>query len=103
MDGLDRPSDAEGRAEGPGKLRLPSCPASRPQERRLASLGPVDLALCRTSAFHTPGAVDPVIAIVVTTAVILPLCGHVDCSPPGSAVCGESLGKNTGAVCHVLL
>ena len=25
------------------------------------------------------------------------------CSPPGSFVCGDSSGKNTGVVCHALL
>ena len=27
----------------------------------------------------------------------------MDCSPPGSSVCGDSPGKNTGVGCHVLL
>ena len=27
----------------------------------------------------------------------------MDCSPPGSSVHGDSLGKNTGVGCHVLL
>ena len=27
----------------------------------------------------------------------------VDCSPPGSSVHGNSLGKNTGVCCHALL
>ena len=27
----------------------------------------------------------------------------VDCSPPGSSVHGDSLGKNTGVGCHALL
>ena len=32
-----------------------------------------------------------------------PLCNHMDCSPPGSTVHGDSTGKNTGVGCHVLL
>ena len=31
------------------------------------------------------------------------LCHPVDCSPPGSSVHGDSLGKNTGVSCHALL
>ena len=27
----------------------------------------------------------------------------IDCSPPGSSVHGDSLGKNTGVGCHALL
>jgi len=31
------------------------------------------------------------------------LCNPMDCSPPGSSVRGDSLGKNTGVGCHALL
>ena len=31
------------------------------------------------------------------------LCSPVDCSPPGSSVHGDSLGKKTGVGCHALL
>ena len=31
------------------------------------------------------------------------LCDPIDCSPPGSSVHGDSLGKNTGVGCHALL
>ena len=31
------------------------------------------------------------------------LCNHMDCSPPGSSVHGDSPGKNTGVGCHALL
>ena len=31
------------------------------------------------------------------------LCDPMDCSPPGSSVCGDSPGKNTGVGCHALL
>ena len=31
------------------------------------------------------------------------LCGPMDCSPPGSSVHRDSLGKNTGVGCHALL
>ena len=30
-------------------------------------------------------------------------CNPVDCSPPGSSVHGDSLGKNTGVGCHAFL
>ena len=33
----------------------------------------------------------------------LTLCNPMDCSPPGSSVCGDSPGKNTGLGCHALL
>ena len=33
----------------------------------------------------------------------LTLCDSMDCSPPGSSVHGDSLGKNTGMGCHALL
>ena len=33
----------------------------------------------------------------------LTLCDPVDCSPPGSSVHGDSLGKNAGVGCHALL
>ena len=31
------------------------------------------------------------------------LCDPMDCSPPGSSVCGDSPGKNSGVGCHALL
>ena len=31
------------------------------------------------------------------------LCDPVDCSPPGSSIHGDSLGKNTGVGHHALL
>ena len=31
------------------------------------------------------------------------LCNPMDCSPPGSSVCGDSPGKNTGVSCQALL
>ena len=31
------------------------------------------------------------------------LCDPLDCSPPGTFVHGDSLGKNTGVDCHALL
>ena len=33
----------------------------------------------------------------------LTLCNLMDCSPPGTSVCGDSAGKNTGVGCHALL
>ena len=41
--------------------------------------------------------------LCLVTQVCLSLCGSVDYTPPGSSVSGDSLGKNTGVVCHVLL
>ena len=31
------------------------------------------------------------------------LCEPMDCSPPGSSVCGDSPGQDTGVGCHFLL
>ena len=33
----------------------------------------------------------------------LTLCNPMGCSPPGSSVLGDSLGKNTGVGCHAFL
>ena len=33
----------------------------------------------------------------------LTLCNHMNCSPPGSCVHGDSPGENAGVGCHVLL
>ena len=33
----------------------------------------------------------------------LTLCGPMNCSPPGSSVHGDSLGKHIGGGCHALL
>ena len=33
----------------------------------------------------------------------LTLCDPMNRSPPGSSVCGDSPGKNTGVGCHALL
>ena len=30
-------------------------------------------------------------------------CDHMDCSPPGSSIHGDSPGQNTGMSCHALL
>ena len=40
---------------------------------------------------------------VKVTQLCLTLCDHMDCSPPGSSVHGDSPGKNTGVGCHALL
>ena len=37
---------------------------------------------------------------VLVTQLCLTLCHPMDCSPPGSSVHGDSLGKNAGVVCH---
>ena len=34
------------------------------------------------------------------TQSCLTLCDPMNCSPPGSSVCGDSPGKNTGVGCH---
>ena len=39
----------------------------------------------------------------LVTQSCLTLCDLLDCSPPGSSVHGNSLGKNTGVGCHLLL
>ena len=40
---------------------------------------------------------------VVFSRSIVSLCDPMDCSPPGSSIHGDSLGKNTGVNCHFLL
>ena len=45
-----------------------------------------------------------VVCVCVLVVQSLPtLCNPMDCSPPGSFVHGDSLGKNTGVGCHALL
>ena len=62
-----------------------------------------------TAGLLTPGhfeAVDIVNdyqVLCLVTQSCLTLCNPRDCSPPGSSVHGDSLGKNTGAGCHALL
>ena len=41
--------------------------------------------------------------LCLVTQLCLSLCGSVDYIPPGSSVSRDSLGNNTGVVCHVLL
>ena len=41
--------------------------------------------------------------LCLVTQLCLTLCDPTDCSPPSSSVHGDSPGKNTGVVCHVLL
>ena len=40
---------------------------------------------------------------VSVAQLCLTLCDPMDCSPPGSSVHGDSLGKNTRVGCHALL
>ena len=40
---------------------------------------------------------------VLVTQLCPTLCDPMDCSPPGSSVHGDSLGKNAGVGCHALL
>ena len=42
-------------------------------------------------------------AVCLVTQLCLNLCDLMDCSPPGSSVHGDSLGKNTRVGCHALL
>ena len=44
---------------------------------------------------------EDLICLVVQSC--LSLCNPMDCSPPGSSVHADSLGKNTGVGCHALL
>ena len=41
--------------------------------------------------------------LCLVTQLCPALCNSMDCSPSGSSVHGDSLGKNTGAGCHALL
>ena len=41
--------------------------------------------------------------LCLVTQSCLALCDSMDCSLPGSSVCGDSPGKNTGVGCHALL
>ena len=41
--------------------------------------------------------------LCLVAQLCLTLCDPMDCSPPGSSVHGDSLGKNTGVDCHALL
>ena len=44
------------------------------------------------------------VTVLCLVAQLCPtLCDHMDCSPPGSSVHGDSPGKNTGVGCHALL
>ena len=49
------------------------------------------------TSFHT--LVCSVLSLVAQSC--LTLCDHMDCSPPGSSVHGDSPGKNTGVGCHL--
>ena len=40
--------------------------------------------------------------VCLDTQLCLTLCDPMECSPPGSFVHGDSLGKNTGVGCHAL-
>ena len=47
------------------------------------------------------GNICPVLCLVAQSCLIL--CSSMDCSPPGSTIHGDSLGKNTRVGCHALL
>ena len=44
-----------------------------------------------------------VLCLCLVTQLCPTLCEPMDCSPPGSSIHGNSLGKNTGVGCHGLL
>jgi len=50
-----------------------------------------------------PGKPNKLCVCVLVAQSCLPLCGLMDCSPPGSSVHGNTAGKNTGVGCHSLL
>ena len=50
---------------------------------------------------HLSSFLNAVLCSVAQSYLIL--CNPMDCSPPGSSVCGDSPGKNTGVGCHALL
>ena len=52
---------------------------------------------------HEPKSVDGLCAVCLVTQSYPTLCDHMDCSPPGSSVHGDSPGKNTGVGCYALL
>ena len=43
------------------------------------------------------------VCMCLVTQSCLTLCSSLHCSSPGSSVHGDSLGRNTGMRCHVLL
>ena len=43
------------------------------------------------------------VCVCLVTQLCPTLCDPTDCSPPGSSVHGDSLGKNTGVGCQALL
>ena len=43
------------------------------------------------------------VELCLVAQLCLTLCNSTDCSPPGSSVHGDSIGKNTGMGCHALL
>ena len=46
----------------------------------------------------------PFCTVLCLVAQMCPtLCDHMDCSPPGSSIHGDSPGKTTGVGCHALL
>ena len=55
--------------------------------------------------FLTQGSIaSPALAVLCLVTQLCPtLCDPMDCTPPGSFVHGNSLGKNTAVGCHALL
>ena len=51
----------------------------------------------KTTGYGSPGCA------VISLSVVSDSLGPMDGSPPGSSVCGDSSGKNSGMGCHALL
>ena len=43
------------------------------------------------------------VVLCLVSRSCLTLCDPMECSLPGSSVCGDSSGKNSGVGCHALL
>ena len=61
------------------------------------------IALCYSRASPFPQLFKRKECVCVCARTDLTLWDHMDCSPPGSSVHGDSPGKNTGVGCHALL
>ena len=46
---------------------------------------------------------EPLVVVALVNQSCPTLCDPMDCSPPGSSVHGNSLGKSTGVGCHSIL
>ena len=55
------------------------------------------------SIFHSPSSCSFLVMLCLVFQSCPTLCDLMECSPPGSSVCGDTPGKNTGVGCHALL